>query len=105
MDPVQSWNSVIDWIQSGRTLSLPRGKEFKVTYNQQNRIIEIVPTQTGIPRWVGEKEWALFINKFNEVIDKGYDPWKPGHYARISYNSSYLVAILKGKEILQNGEI
>lgn len=89
------WNKIIGRLADEKELSLPRGKNFKASFDKEKQIITIVPTKTGIPRTITKEEWTRVGNKFNQVKKEGYEPLRPGHYARISHNSSYIVAILK----------
>lgn len=95
MNPDEIWKDVTKWLSKERVVQLPRGKEFNAHFNKEKSLIEVVPSKTGVPRIVSYKEWIRFAEKFNVVKSNGYDPWKPGHYAMISYNSSYIVAILR----------
>jgi len=91
----ESWEQVVKWLAKPREFSLARGMPFKASYNSKEKTINVVPTETGIVRTISIKEWETFIEKLNEVTSSGYDPWRPGHYSKVTYNSSYLVAILK----------
>ncbi len=51
--------------------------------------------ESGNERRVSREEWNRLVDKFNSVEDSGYDPVRPGHYARLTFNSSYLVALIK----------
>jgi len=95
MNIEKKWEEIRDWLSKEKRINLPRGSEFEVSFDGKMNEIVIVPLQTGIPRRVGKEEWHRFGEKFNEVEENGYDPFRPGHYARVTFNSSYLVAILK----------
>ena len=95
MDIEETWMEITEWLAKERVISLPKGNDFRALYKTENDVIEVIPTETGIPRQVSKKEWEKFGLKFNKVRENGYDPLKPGHYAQVTYNSSYLVAILK----------
>lgn len=95
MDIEELWNQVTKWLKEEKEIKLPKGEYFRVSFDANSKAIEIVPTKTGIPRRVKKEEWVRFGEKFNFVKEKGYDSFRPGHYAQITYNSSYLVAILK----------
>ena len=91
----KGWQALQEWLGREREVPLPRGSPFKAAYDQGAHEISIVPTRTGIERRVGKDEWNRFVNKFNSVEDSGYDPMQPGHYARVTFNSSYLVALIR----------
>jgi hypothetical protein len=38
-------------------------------------------------------------DKFNSAENSGYDPLRPCHYTRLTFNSSYLVALVKAAEV------
>lgn len=97
-----SWEGVVRWLNEPKEFSLIRGKPFTAVYNQKEQAINVVPKETGIVRTISEKEWDTFIEKVNSVTIEGYDPWKPGHYSKVTYNSSYLVAILKDYSSFSN---
>ncbi len=92
------WGEVTQWLAEKRRIGLPKGGDFEVSFDDDTNSIEIVPIETGIPRRVSREEWRRFVDRFNEVKKKGYDPLRPGHYADITHNSSYLVAVLKELE-------
>lgn len=95
MNIEESWDEIIDWLGVEKLIELPKGSEFRTAYIEDPESIEIVPLRTGIPRRITENQWDDFCNKFKEVKRNGYDPYRPGHYAQISHNASYLVAILR----------
>lgn len=95
LDVENNWKKVISNLSTETTLKLPKGSEFTAISDSGKSIITITPKQSGISRIIGKKEWIRFAERFNEVIDSGYDPLRPGHYARISFNASYLIAIIK----------
>ncbi len=91
----KGWKALQEWLVQEREVALPRGSLFKATYDRGAHEITIVPTRTGIERRVSSDEWNRFVNKFNSVEESGYDPMRPGHYARVTFNSSYLVALIR----------
>jgi len=104
MNNDESWREINDWLLEERKIGLPKGEDFRATFNSAKQAIEIIPTKTGIPRRISKKEWNKFVTKFNKVKNNGYDPLRPGHYAQITHNSSYLVAILRESDYLKNGD-
>ncbi len=95
MSFTEDWNEIAEWLSGQRSIELSKGGKFKARYIGEVNSIEIVPIKTGIPRRINENQWDIFIEKFKEVKRSGYDPYRPGHYAHISHNASYLVAILQ----------
>lgn len=95
MDTERHWNEITEWLSEEKSIHLPRGKEFLASFNRNEKVIVVIPSETGIPRRIAKDEWKRFGEKFADVENRGYDPLKPGHYASITFNSSYLVAILK----------
>lgn len=92
------WDDLVEWLSDEHLLELAKGSKFKAAFIEGANAIEIVPTKTGIPRRINERQWDIFVDKFREVKKSGYDPYRPGHYAQISHNASYLVAILLAYE-------
>ena len=88
------WEYVTEWLSDEHLLELAKGSKFKAAFIEDANSIEIIPTKTGIPRRINERQWEIFVEKFRDVKKSGYDPYRPGHYAQISHNASYLVAIL-----------
>ena len=82
----------------------PSARDFRAFFDTNNNYIEVIPTETGIPRRISKNEWDRFAIKYGEVKSNGYDPLRPGHYAQITHNSSYLVAILKKTGFLKEGD-
>jgi len=95
MDITETWKDLAKWLRQQRNISLPRGKDFCASYKSKIDSIEVIPSLTGIPRLISKNEWTRFCEKYNTVIKTKYNPLRPGHYAQISHNSSYIVAILK----------
>ncbi len=89
------WEKIKRWGQHRHRITLPRGSSFDVQFDPKRDEVEVTPLQTGIPRRIGRKEFDKLVKRFNEVTAAGYEPFRPGHYARESHNSSYFVAILK----------
>ena len=89
------WNEIKLWLLDEKMIELQKGGKFKVIFDINSEIIEIIPIKSGISRRINKEEWIKFGNKFNSVKNEGYDPFRPGHYAKITFNSSYLVAIIK----------
>ena len=94
-----SWGRVQTWLVRERTLTLARGTEFRVRFDRNRNELVVIPSETGIERRAGRIEWQRFVERFNEVERAGYDPMKPGHYPRVTFNSSYLVAIARGARL------
>ena len=99
LQSLTSWNELQTWLNRERTLSLPRGKPFRTWFDPSNDEIVCTPSETGIERRIGRAEWHRFVERFNEVEKSGYNPLRAGHYHRVSFNSSYLVAIAKVSEL------
>ncbi len=95
MNTQRSWEALRRWLEREREISLARGRPFRVFLDSKRDELVIIPLESGIERHVGRGEWSRFVEKFNSVENSGYDPLRPGHYARVSFNSSYLVAIVK----------
>lgn len=95
METDRLWSGIAKWLSNEKTIHLPRGKPFVASFDKSDGVIIVTPSETGIPRRISKEEWNRFGEKFEDVEKRGYDPLKPGHYARITFNSSYLVAILK----------
>jgi len=95
LDVENNWKKVISNLSTETTFKLSKGSEFTAISDPVKNTITITPKQTGISRTIGKQEWTRFTEKFNEVIDSDYDPMRPGHYAKISFNASYLIAIIK----------
>ncbi len=98
VDVEDGWEEITAFLSKKASFKLTRGSEFTAIADRSKDEIIITPKETGIARVIGKQEWNRFVEKFNEVVDSGYDPLRPGHYARISFNSSYLIAIVKKKE-------
>ena len=91
----ETWRKIVTCIDKEKSITLPRGGKFIAKSNVSDNEIIVIPTKTGIPRRISYIEWSKFVEKFNEVEKSGYDPLRSGHYAKVSFNSSYIVAILK----------
>lgn len=95
MDIEKIWVEITEWLSESKTIGLPRGQDFNASFNSDLNAIEIIPSKTGIPRVVNRDEWIKFGEKYNSVVEAGYEPLRPGHYARVTYNSSYIVGIVR----------
>lgn len=95
MDKDIYWERIKEALSSEIELSLPTGSPFKATYDSEYNQIVIVPIKTGIPRRINFTEWERFVNKYNDIENGPYNPLRPGHYAQVSFNSSYLIALVK----------
>ncbi len=95
MDIEKNWEKILAYLNQERSLKLTKGSEFNAKSDVKNNEIMVVPKETGIARRISKLEWTRFVEKFNDVEKSGYDPMRPGHYAKISFNSSYLIAIVK----------
>ncbi len=89
------WTLVKEFLSEPREIGLTRGLPFEASSNPNEDEVTIIPSQTGIERRIGRDEWERFVERFNQVEDSGFDPLRPGHYARVSFNSSYLVALVR----------
>lgn len=69
---------------------------FRARFDREEDELAFTPSETGIERRVGREEWERFVARFNEIERSGYDPLRPGHYPRVTFNSSYLVAVTAG---------
>jgi hypothetical protein len=98
MDIEKSWKDLTCWLSQEKKFSLPRGSDFSAKYVNKIDSIQIVPSETGIPRIISKNEWIKFCEKFQAIQKTKYDPLRPGHYAQISHNSSYLVAMVKANQ-------
>lgn len=99
IDKSEGWKVLREWLKRRRKVSLPRGRPFQVGFEERRDEIIIVPAESGIERRVSRPEWDRFVDKFNSVEESRYDPLRPGHYARLTFNSSYLVALVKAAEL------
>ena len=99
MDPERSWLEVIEWLGTPREIRLPRGRPFHVRYDPEEGKVIVTPSLTGIERRIGREYWERYVNRFNEVERSGYDQFRPGHYAAITHNSSYMVALTREADL------
>ena len=95
MDIDETWIRILKCIVKEKSMTLPRGSEFIAKSNIDDNEITIIPNKTGISQRISYIEWSKFVEKFNEVEKSGYDPLRSRHYAKVSFNSSYIIAILK----------
>src|SRR5437660_1417230 len=72
---------------------------FRARFDTVASELVFVPSETGIERRVNAKEWQRFVARFNEVERAGYNPLRPGHYPKITFNSSYLVTIAESASL------
>jgi len=91
-----SWEQLTGWLNRERELTLSRGKPFLARFDRVANELTFTPSETGIERRVGREEWNRFVARFNEIERSGYDPLRPGHYPRVTFNSSYLVSVTTG---------
>lgn len=100
MNSEKTWKKIITCLTQEKIIKLPKGGEFRARSNTSSNEISVTPIVTGISRRINLLQWERFVEKYNEVEASGYDPLRSGHYAKVSFNSSYIVAILKicGKE-------
>jgi hypothetical protein len=101
MRPESSWLELIEWLRTAREIHLPRGKPFRVRYNPEEGKVIVTPSLTGIERRIGREYWERYVNRFNEIERTEYDPFRPGHYAAITHNSSYMVALTREADLNQ----
>lgn len=95
METDKTWRKILTCTDKEKNIKLPRGGEFIAKSNVSDNEIIVTPKETGISRRISWLEWGRFVEKYNDVERSGYDPLRPGHYAKVSFNSSYIVAILK----------
>ena len=101
MDKNASWEKIRGSLLGEKDFKLQQGKPFKAIFDNEYNEIIIIPTETGIQRRIGMEEWDKFVDKFNEIESGPYGhlKFKPGHYSRITFNSSYLVTIAKNLQL------
>ena len=56
MKMTEVWNRIAEWLGEEKLISLPKGKDFRAFFNSNNNYIEVVPTETGIPRRISKNE-------------------------------------------------
>jgi len=99
-----AWERLQQWLQRERTMTLARGQSFRARFDRVEEQLVFVPSETGIERRVKWDEWERFAARFNEVEHAGYNALQPGHYPRITFNSSYLVAIVREADLASRRE-
>ena len=104
LDASNSWTELGRQLRTARQVPLPRGEPFKASYDPARNEVALVPSQTGIERHVTWEEFQRFAAKHNQVEESGYDPMRPGHYQRITYNASYLVALVREFRLARHGQ-
>jgi hypothetical protein len=70
----------------GRTLETVTGRPFRVSTYLDS--IVFVPESTGIGRSDGRKAQERFVSRYSEIHSM-----RPGDYADVSRNASYLLAL------------
>lgn len=95
METDETWKKILICTDPEIKMKLVRGGEFVAKSNVSDNEIIVTPKKSGISRRISWLEWSRFVEKYNEIERSGYDPLRPGHYAKVSFNSSYIVAILK----------
>ena len=98
----KDWEEIADWLSEERSFSSKRGSKFHACFAKDAGEIVFIPLESGIERRVSRAEWGRFMQRYNKVKVAGYDPLRAGHYARITFNASYLVAILLEFETEKN---
>jgi hypothetical protein len=95
LDVNRTWRLIQESLSKKKEFKLKSGSNFLAFFDFKTQEIVLIPLKTGIERRVNKSEWERFVKKYNTVVRDGYDPLKPGHYARITFNSSYLVVLVE----------
>ena len=101
----KDWEELTAWLIDERGFISKRGSKFHAQYDKETNELVFIPLESGIERRFSRTEWLRFLQKYNKVKVAGYDPLRAGHYARVTFNASYIVTVLLDFEASRSFEI